>query len=69
MGDNKRKHKLGLKMIESPNQVYEWVKTGHWSFAEFSQWITASRTVVDRAYNEGYNDGRKDEADMVYTGD
>jgi hypothetical protein len=56
-------------MIESPNQAYEFVKTGHWSFAEFNKWVTFSRTVVDRAYSEGYNDGRKDEADMVYTGD
>ena len=56
-------------MIESPEQAYELVKTGHWSFADFSHWATFSRTVVDHAYSEGYNDGRKDEADMVYTGD
>jgi hypothetical protein len=56
-------------MIESPDQAYELVKTGQWTLAEFSQWVTHSRTVVDRAYNEGYNDGRKDEAEMVYIGD
>jgi hypothetical protein len=55
--------------IESPDKAYELVKTSQWSFVEFNQWVTYSRTVVDRAYNEGYNDGRKDESDMVYTGD
>ena len=23
----------------SPKQAYEWIKTGHWSFADFKQWL------------------------------
>lgn len=47
-------------MIASPKQAYEWVKTGHWSFAEFSKWVADSRTAVDSAYDQGYNAGRQD---------
>jgi hypothetical protein len=56
-------------MIESPEQAYEFVQTGQWTFAEFSKWVTFSRTFVDSAYNDGYSDGYTKCNDEVYIGD
>jgi hypothetical protein len=56
-------------MIESPEQAYEFVQTGQWTFAEFSKWVTDSRTFVDSAYNDGYSDGYTKCNDEVYIGD
>lgn len=29
----------------SEKQAYEWVKTGYWSFKEFSQWLKAQQSA------------------------
>lgn len=60
---------MKTELIESPEQAYEFVQTGQWTFAEFSKWVADSRTFVDNAYNEGYIDGYAKCDDEVYTGD
>lgn len=30
-------------MTTTPKQAFEWVKTGHWSFAEFNKWFVESK--------------------------
>lgn len=46
-----------------PKQVYEWVKTGHWSRGRFEAWLMAvtekaAREGFDDGYQEGYENGR-----------
>lgn len=38
-------------------QVFEWVKTGHWSLRDFNEWVTAQKT---NAHAAGYTEGRTD---------
>lgn len=35
-------------------QAYEWVKTGHWTLAEFTAWVTS---VSGAAWSEGHEEG------------
>ena len=30
-------------MIVSPKQAFEWIKTGHWTFREFNEWVCQTR--------------------------
>lgn len=44
-------------MIQDIEFVFAAVATGEWAKEEFEAWCERSRTVVDDAYNEGYDDG------------
>ena len=35
----------------SPQQVYEWVKTGYWSLKDFQEWVSA-HDRMERYYDE-----------------
>lgn len=42
-------------------QVYEWVKTGHWTFAQFEEWAYDERQKAsDDAYKSGYDSASSD---------
>jgi hypothetical protein len=44
-------------MIQDIEFVFAAVATGEWTKEEFEAWCMRSRTVVDSAYSEGYDDG------------
>ena len=44
-----------------PKQVYEWVKTGHWSRRRFEAWLVA---VTEKAAREGFEDGYQEGRDQ-----
>ena len=46
-----------FKMIQDMEFVYTSIATGEWTKGEFEEWCERSRTVVDSAYSEGYDDG------------
>ena len=52
------------KMITS-DQVYEWVKTGHWSMQQFLEWMQQRE---DKFYDAGHTDGWN-EAEQEFEGD
>jgi hypothetical protein len=33
--------------MTTPKQAFEWVKTGHWSFAEFNKWFNDSNETAE----------------------
>jgi hypothetical protein len=45
-------------------QVYEWVKTGHWSLREFREWIEATPPAEQREW-VGLTDEEIDEAERL----
>ena len=47
-------------MIQDIEFVFASVASGEWTKEEFEAWCVRSRTVVDEAYNEGYDDGLAD---------
>lgn len=45
-------------------QVYEWVKTGQWTFAQFEEWAYGERQkAADVAYRDGYDSGSSESYD------
>jgi hypothetical protein len=34
----------GKQMATTSKQVYEWVKTGHWTFQQFNEWVSATHS-------------------------
>ena len=40
--------------MTTPKQAYEWVKTGHWSFSQFVEWVQKRE---GDAHEEGYGRG------------
>ena len=45
-------------MIQDIEFVFASVATGEWTKEEFEAWCVRSRTVVDDAYDEGFEDAQ-----------
>jgi hypothetical protein len=49
----------------TPKQVYEWVKTGHWSRAQFEAWLSNyTEAEARKAFNDGYSEGQREMSDI-----